>query len=339
MFDAEGRVVSANPAAERMFGWSVAELQGRQIPSIPAAKPEESWESLQRVLQGETLVGVELEQQRKDGSLFSVSISAAPLRDQAGKVRGFVGLCEDVSERQRAAGALQTQVRVLASMVEGVLVTDDQGEIIYANAAFDRMFGYEPGELLGRQSTGLNAYPPEENQAIVKKIIGELNSSGSWHGEIHNRKKDGTTFYTAAHLSALQLDGKKLYISVQEDITERMQGAAALVESEERYRSLFQNNHAVMLLIDPENADVVDANPAACAYYGYSLEELQSKKMTEINTLPVEKIRSEMKRACLGEQQQFYFQHCLASGAIREVEVFSGPITGTGQKAVVLYSP
>ena len=120
------------------------------------------------------------------------------------------------------------------------------------------------------------------------------------------------------------------------NITKRRQAEEALKQSEERYRSLFQNNHAVMLLIDPENADIVDANPAACAYYGYSLAELQSKKMTEINTLPVEKIRSEMKRACLGEQQQFYFQHRLASGAIREVEVFSGPITVQGKK--LLYS-
>ena len=53
----------------------------------------------------------------------------------------------------------------------------------------------------------------------------------------------------------MQINGKKLYISVQEDVTERKQAAEALEESEDRYRSLFQNNHAVMLLIDPETAD------------------------------------------------------------------------------------
>ncbi|MCK5664731.1 MAG: PAS domain S-box protein, partial [Thiotrichaceae bacterium] len=47
----------------------------------------------------------------------------------------------------------------------------------------------------------------------------------------------------------------------------------ALRESEERYKSLFKNNHSVMLLIDPDNADIVDANPAAISYYGWSHED------------------------------------------------------------------
>ena len=75
-----------------------------------------------------------------------------------------------------------------------------------------------------------------------------MNSTGAWHGEFHNRKKDGADFYTTAHLSTLQINGKKLYISVQEDVTERKQAAEALEESEARYRSLFQNNHAIMTL-------------------------------------------------------------------------------------------
>ena len=110
----------------------------------------------------------------------------------------------------------------------------------------------------------------------------------------------------------------------------------ALQESEERYRSLFQNNHAVMLLIDPETADVVDANPAACAYYGYTRQELTVMKMTEINTLEIEQIRSEMRQACSGQKQQFYFKHRLAGGDIREVEIFAGPILVKGKK--LLYS-
>ena len=71
-------------------------------------------------------------------------------------------------------------------------------------------------------------------------------------------------------------------------------------------------------------------------FYGYPLEELKAKKMTEINTLPLETVRSRMRRACSGEEQHFTFQHRLADGVIREVEIFSGPIIVKGKK--LLYS-
>ncbi len=91
-----------------------------------------------------------------------------------------------------------------------------------------------------------------------------------------------------------------------------------------------------MLLIDPETAAVVDANPAAVTYYGYARDELTAMKMTGINTLPIKQIRAEMRQACAGEKQQFFFQHRLAGGEVREVEIFTGPIQVKGKK--LLYS-
>ena len=222
VFDAEGRVVNANQAAERLYGWPLAEMQGRVAPSM-LPDDEESREHMQRVLRGEIIMGAELPQQRRDGSIFEAAISGAPLRDAQGKTRGFVALGEDITERKKAAAALQTQVRVLASMIEGVVVTDNHGQIIYTNPAFDQMFGYEPGELQDRHCASLNACSRADNQALFKELIQEICDTGVWRGEFYNRRKDGSTFYTAAHLSALQLNGKKLYIAVEEDITERKQ--------------------------------------------------------------------------------------------------------------------
>ncbi len=126
------------------------------------------------------------------------------------------------------------------------------------------------------------------------------------------------------------------FATVFQDITERKQADRQLRESEHRYRSLFYNNHAVMLLIDSEQGKIIDANPAACAYYGYSLEEITRLKISDINTLPLDQTRSLMGFAKSMEQCHFFFRHRLASGQIRDVEVFSGPITVEGCE--LLYS-
>lgn len=114
-------------------------------------------------------------------------------------------------------------------MTEGVNVADTTGVIVFTNPAFDTMFGYTKGELIGKHISVLNDYAPNENHRIVEEIISHLNDKGFWAGEIHNRKKNGTPFTCQARVSALEMSSKIFWISVQEDITERKQ-----VEAERR---------------------------------------------------------------------------------------------------------
>ena len=107
-------------------------------------------------------------------------------------------------------------------------------------------------------------------------------------------------------------------------------------ESEERYRRLFRNRHAVMLIIDPENGAIVDANPAAEAFYGWPADRLRSMRMQDINTLPPESVLQEMQKARRLLRPFFEFSHRRADGSIRQVEVYSGPIMQGGRE--LLYS-
>ncbi|WP_084158705.1 PAS domain S-box protein [Solidesulfovibrio alcoholivorans] len=99
-----------------------------------------------------------------------------------------------------------------------------------------------------------------------------------------------------------------------------------LVESESRYQSLFENNHAAMLLIDPETGAIADANPSACAYYGWTREEIRQRRMADINTRPAHEVRAAMAEAQSGRKRTFEFRHRLADGRMRDVNVYSGPI-------------
>jgi PAS domain S-box-containing protein len=153
--------------------------------------------------------------------------------------------------------------------------------------------------------------------------------------QLHNlllRSSATLTILAGALLSLIMI----VLFKEQRTIAQRGQAEEELQESQERYRSLFANNHAVMLLIDPETAEIVDANPAACSFYGYTREEITAKKITDINTLTNEQVHQEMQRAKSEERQHFFFRHRLAEGEILDVEVYSGPIVLRGKH--LLYS-
>jgi PAS domain S-box-containing protein len=109
-----------------------------------------------------------------------------------------------------------------------------------------------------------------------------------------------------------------------------------LTESEEHYRSLFENQHIVMLLVEPLTGIIADANPAACRYYRYTHKELTSLNISAINTLAPEEIKSEMQKVLAGIKKHFDFRHRMANGEIRDVEVYSGPIRKKNR--IYLYS-
>jgi PAS domain S-box-containing protein len=104
--------------------------------------------------------------------------------------------------------------------------------------------------------------------------------------------------------------------------TQRLQ----LRASEQRYRSLFENQHTAMLLIDPMDGRIVDANPAAEVFYGWPRDTLKTKSIQEINTLSQAEVARHMEAARKYDRNIFHFHHRIASGEIRDVEVHSGPV-------------
>ncbi len=117
---------------------------------------------------------------------------------------------------------------------------------------------------------------------------------------------------------------------------EQKRGEDALRESELRYRQMFENNRAVQLLLDPANGTIVDANMAACDFYGYSRDELTSMRIWDINVLGSERVRTELSVAAAQERSFFVFRHMRATGEVRDVEVHSGPVDVGGRQ--LLYS-
>jgi len=201
-----------------------------------------------------------------------------------------------------------------------------------ANERLCTIIGYTREELLGKSSRILYG-TDEDFEYVGREKYAQIRERNIGTVETRWQRKDGTMIDVL--LSSAPIDINDLSIGVTFtalDITSRKQVEKNLRESEEQYRSLFQNNHSVMLLVDPKTADIVDANPAAVSFYGWSYEALTSKKIFNINTLTKEQVFDEMEKAKMEQRKHFYFQHCLASGEIRDVEVYTGPIKVHGKK-------
>ncbi len=114
----------------------------------------------------------------------------------------------------------------------------------------------------------------------------------------------------------------------------RHQADRKVRESEQRYRMMFERHAAVKLLIDPESGRILDANPAALDYYGYDLAKMKQLKIADINIMDQKLVQEEMERARRQQKGFFEFRHRLASGEIRDVDVYSCPIEYEGRPAL-----
>ena len=106
------------------------------------------------------------------------------------------------------------------------------------------------------------------------------------------------------------------------------------MDSEEKFKSFFENNKAVMLQIDYLSKQIIDANDAAINYYGYSKENILKKNINELNTLPEHEINNKMQKAIKEKSNHYIFKHKIANGNIRDVEVYASPIKDKNSKSI-----
>jgi len=239
LLDLDNRVLFWNHAAEKMYGWTAQEVLGKFLPIVSEEKLEEHRAMRERVCQGESFTNLEVERNRKDGSTFSLDVSIAPLRDANGNPYAMVSIAMDITERKRAEEALQEseqRFRTLAeASFEGIALTE-RGVFVDLNDQLAQMLGYAQSELIGQPV--MKVVAPESRGLVTEAI-----RSGRLEPYEHLAlRKDGTTFPADTRARVTPMVGRQLRITAIRDITERKRAEQALRESEERYRSLFENS-------------------------------------------------------------------------------------------------
>ena len=151
----DGVVTSWNRGAERIFGYTAAEIVGRHITILfPPDRLGEETEFLLRLSRGEHVDHYETVRRRKDGRLIDISVTLSPLRDEAGTIFGISKIARDITLRKRAEAVLREQLEfwrvALASIGDGVIVTDAARQVIFINHEAELLTGWSGNAAAGR---------------------------------------------------------------------------------------------------------------------------------------------------------------------------------------------
>jgi len=240
-----------------------------------------------------------------------------------------------VTDPQSTQPVTDDWFRTLAETTATAIFVYDDKHLLYANRAAEELSGYTVGEL--RQMSPQDLAHPDDLERIRERMDQRRRGeSVPPHVVLKILTKDGRTRWLQIAANTLEVGGRPAVLGSAIDITERREAERALRESEERYRQIFEKNRAVKLLLDPASGRIVEATPSAAELYGYSREELTRMHIWDINVLPEREVREKLQQAQQEERNYFLFQHRLASGEHRTVEVHSSPIDVQGRK--LLYS-
>jgi PAS domain S-box-containing protein len=216
-------------------GRTIAEVEGASVTDfLPPGLHGLALSTMHRVLATGQLDGYSNEVEDVDGQVRHFDVRISPIRDGQ-RVVALTAVISETTEQVRAARAIATQARMIESMLEGVAVINEHGIIEITNPAFDTMFGYRRGELIGRDMATLAGWPfqqPERWQSL---------SAGQGHSvrvEFDGRRANESHFAAAGVLSRFEVAGRNHSLLVLQDVSERKQLERAILQAvnREQYR-------------------------------------------------------------------------------------------------------
>jgi len=234
----EGRFLSVNPAMARMLGFDSPEEMvgtstdlGTQLYVDSADRVE-----FRRLMEAHSEVrDFQFRAYRKDRRAIWVSEHARAVRDESGSVVYYEGTTEDITERKKAEGQLLLQTLALKAAVNGFMITDREGTIIWVNPAFTAMTGYSAEEAVGQNPRFLKS--GEHDQTFYQGLWGKILAGEVWRGEMVNRRKDGSLYTEENVITPFHSNGSGIthFISAKQDVTERKQMEENLGRMVERF--------------------------------------------------------------------------------------------------------
>lgn len=224
--DAQGRYLGCNKSFEKYLGITREALVGKTPYDLAPRELANIYFRADAELYSQGLDANQVYEssvQYADGSRHDVIFYKANFPDPQGDLGGLVGTILDISERKRAEKELQKLSLAVEQSPASVMITDLCGNIEYVNPKFTRVTGYSLAEVQGINPRFLKSGSMSSDQ--YRELWETLAAGEEWHGDFHNRKKDGSLFWERASISPVRDSSGDIthYVAVKEDITDRKQ--------------------------------------------------------------------------------------------------------------------
>lgn len=237
--DLNGIVQNWNRAAERIFGYTEAEILGRSITLlIPDDRLHEEQRILRQIRSGQRIQHFDTIRRRKDGKLLNVSITVSPIRDAHGNIIGASKIARDITGAKEAETMRNRLAAIVESSDDAIIGLDLSAFITAWNRGAENTFGYSADEAIGQSVTMLIPRGMEDEEPRILARI--LKGDRVEHYETVRQRKDGSLIDVSLTVSPiLDADGKIIGASkISRDITESKRQQEALRRSEEELRAM-----------------------------------------------------------------------------------------------------
>ncbi len=333
--DKSGYIKNMNQVAEDTTGWKESEAIGKPVDEVFNIINETTREKLEspviKVMQHGLIVNLTSHTLliRRDGSELPVADSGAPIMDDNGKISGVVLVFRDQSEEHHRKEIIeQSELSYRKMFINNpqpmLIYQTDTFRILEVNDAMVEKYGYSREEFLQMDTTALR---PEKEVAHYIHQMG-LDSGELMHlGEIwQHRLKNGEIISVEISSHLISYNKQPARHVLISDISQRLHAEEALLQSEYKFRMLFENHSAKKMIVNPETLKIEDANNAACKFYGWTREEFKNMELSDINLLSREEMQEIVKGMDNMPESTFEFKHKKRDGSVFDAEVFSSKI-------------
>jgi PAS domain S-box-containing protein len=336
-FDEGGRLLMVNGAWERMFGWTLAELEGLKLDVFVEAVPDprERRRVFDFMAAGTGEWG-EFKARARGGREIVVRAAAVRLSDGAG-----IGIVQDITGRGRAEEALKESRRKLEEAQRIAHVGHwerelDTDVVIWSDEIF-RIYDIGPRGGGLPFAEVLSMTHPEDRERMALAVEETIRGLRRYDVEYRIVRPGGEVRYVHSAGDVFRdAEGRPRRIfGVAQDITERRRAEEALRQSARDYRTLFEQAHDAILIFEPESEIILNVNRRACEIYGYSREELVGMSLERITKDIPRGKRQIRETLSAGSYHKFETVQYRKDGSPMHLEINASAIEYEGRRAIL----
>jgi PAS domain S-box-containing protein len=353
--DRDSNVVSWNPMAEKLFGYTQEEAIGRNVDELVASDHSlraEATDITSQVHEQER-VQVTTRRSRRDGSLVDVELLALPLI-LAGEWVGSYAMYHDISERKRIERELRRQKEYYEALFVNspvaVVTIDLEGNVVSWNPTAERLFGHTQAEAIGQNVDDLvarddsiraeavgytDSFRGEAFTGVLEAYPDLVDDLGRLHATTKRTRKDGSLLDVELLGLPVIASGEEIgFIAMYHDISERKRIERELRRQKEYYEALFVNSPVAVVTADLDG-NIVSWNPMAERLFGYPADEVLNKPLDDFVAADIslqEEARDYTYQALNVGRVQVTTRRTHRDGSVVDVELLALPVIVAGEK-------